>query len=248
MDADLALVDGLVRGEVTTSAATIMMKPRSNLQTNVAMDDDPAAFRLALAAANGFDEGDLKENRSGRIARGQYGRLLLEAFRPAVFSGVVLLGWFVFLFFRDLLLPDVVLSLVKRAWPFFMVITAATVGAFLLGLARSTRLGAQVLLDLKDGEVETVSGKVSTYRCSSAEYGVSALFASKAEHHFYWIGDLKLEVSPSGYELLVKRYDQQYCPPMRVYYSPRSRLLLSAEPVLVVRAPQQPSIWLKPAS
>lgn len=224
------------------------MKPRSHLQTNVALDDDPVAFRRALAESNGFSDRELVANRAGRIAGSQYWRLLIEAFRPAAFSGVALLGWFCFLFFRDFFLPAPILSLVQRAWPFFMVITVATAGAFLLGLARSARLGSQVVLDLKDGRVETASGKVSTYRCSSAEYGVSALFAYKAEHHFYWIGDLKLEVSPSGYELLVKRYDDQYCPPMRVYYSPRSRLLLSAEPVLVVRSlRQEPSIWLKPA-
>lgn len=224
-----------------------MKQPVSHLKKHV-VDDDPAAFRLALAAANGFAEHELVANRSGRIARSQTWRLAMEAFRPAVFSGVVLLCWLCLLFFRDLMLPDAALSLVKRAWPFFMMITVATAGAFLLGLARSARLGGQVLLDLKDGEADTATGKVSTYRCSSAEYGVSALFATKAEHYFYWIGDLKMEVSPSGYELLVKRYDDQYCPPMRVYYSPRSRLLLSAEPVLALRATRpQPSIWLRPA-
>lgn len=222
------------------------MKPRSHLQA-FTLDDDPAAFRGALAQANGFSDRDLIANRSGRIARNQHARLMAEAFQPAMFSGITLIVWLVLLFFRDFLLPSSVLALVQRAWPFFLVITAATAGAFLLGLARSARLATQVLLDLKEGEVDTTAGKVSTYRCTADEYGVSALFAAKAEHYFYWIGDLKLEVCPAGYELLVKRYDDQYCPPMRVYFTPRSRLLLSAEPVLAVRAERQPSIWLKPA-
>lgn len=103
-----------------------------------------------------------------------------------------------------------------------------------------------MLLDLKDGEAENVAGRVSTYRTSQDELGVSAIFAAKAERYYYWIGDLKLEVTPSGYELLVKRYDEQSCPPIRLYYTPRSLILLAAEPTLAMKK-SQPSIWLKGA-
>jgi hypothetical protein len=244
----LSRADGTSGRHKSLVRSDACMKPVTHLQTNVAMDDDPAAFRAALAEANGFRETELVANRSGRIAGSQYSRLIVEAFRPAIFSGVVLLGWVCVLCFRDLILPAPVLAMVKRAWPFFLLITVATAGAFVLGLARSARLGLQVLLDLKEGETESIAGKVSTYRCTSDEVGVSALFAAKAEHLFYWVGDLKLEVTPSGYELLVKRYDEQFCPPMRIYYTPRSRLLLSAEPLLAMRqSMRQPrervSIW-----
>lgn len=224
----------------------MLQKPISHLQTNVPMDDDPAAFRAALADANAFSDPELTANRSGRIAASQYVRIILEAFRPAVYAGVVMLGWLFFLYFRDLVLPQVALDLVQRAWPFFLVITVATAGAFLLGLAKSSKLGWLVILDLKDGEAESVSGRVSTYRTTREELGVSALFAAKAEFYYYWIGDLKLEVTSNGYELLVKRYDLQYCPPIRLYYTPRSLILLSAEPVLAKRKPE-PSIWLNSA-
>ena len=221
-------------------------RPGSHLQQNFALDDDPAVFRAALAESNGFTNSQLTANRSGRIAFSQYPSIILEAFRPALYSGVVLLGWVFVLYFRDLMLPQAALDLVRRAWSFFLVITLATAAAFLLGLVRSAKLGWLVILDLKDGEVDTVAGRVSTYRTSREELGVSALFSAKAEHYYYWIGDLKLEVTPSGYELLVKRYDQQYCPPIRIYFTPRSLILLSAEPTLAMKK-SQPSIWLKGA-
>jgi hypothetical protein len=223
------------------------MKGRSQIQTNVAMDDDAAAFRVALARAIGFSASELSVNRSGRIARSQCFPIVFDAFRPAVRSGAVLLGWLCLLYFRDLLLPDTVLALIRRAGPFFLLITAATAGAFLLGIAQSARLGWQVLLDLKDGECDTISGRVSTYTSQESEVGVSALFSAKLERFYYWIGDYKLEVSPSAYELLVKRYDEQACPPMRLYFTPRSKLLLSAEPVLGSKQGKPPSIWLRPA-
>jgi len=216
-------------------------------QTNVVFEEDPAVFRAALAEAHGFTPAQLVENRAGRISRSQYLPVIYEAFRPAVRAGVVLLGWLFLLYFRDLALPASVLSFIQRAWSFFLVITAATAGAFLLGVAQSARLGWQVLHDLKDGECDTVSGRVSTYTNKESEVGVSALFAAQHERYFYWIGDFKLEVSPSGYELLVKKYDDQACPPLRLYFTPRSKLLLSAEPVIARKQNQPTSIWLRPA-
>lgn len=93
-------------------------QPGSHLQQNFAMDDDPAVFRAALASANGFSDTELKTNRSGRIALSQYPRVIMEAFRPAVYAGVVLLGWIFVLYFRDLVLPQVAVDLMKRAWSF----------------------------------------------------------------------------------------------------------------------------------
>lgn len=219
--------------------------PNKYLQTNQAFDEDPHVFRAKLAQAHGFTEEDLLVNRGGAITGKQRFRLLVEAFRPAVSSGVVLLGWLCLLYFRDLMLPAVVRDFMSRAWSFFLVISIATGAAFVLGVFKSARLGWLVLLDIKHGEVDSMKGRVSTYSDKSTEYGVSSLFSIRREHYYYWIGDDKFEVTPSGYELLVKQFDIQAAPPIKIYFAPHSRILLSAEPLLPIK--QQPSIWLRPA-
>ena len=202
----------------------------SYLEQHRIKEEDPQQVLRELIYVHGFTRDDLSENRGGHISERQKRQLWIAAFRPAMDATVVFLLWAFVLVVRDFLVPAGVRELLNRAWPFFAIITLATCGALLHNFAKSGRLVARVWRDLRDGETESLRGRVSTFFTREPVAGVGSIFGLKNDLYFYWVGDYKLEVNQDGYEYLVKKYDNQDVPTFLIYFTPRSRLFLSMEP------------------
>ena len=200
-------------------------------------EEDPKRLLQELIQVHGFTRDDLAENRGGHISAKQKRQMWIAAFRPAFEATVVFLLWTFVLVVKDQVLPGSWRGALDRAWPFFLLITLATCGAFLHHFAKSGRLVARVWRDLRDGEVEWLRGRVSTHYAREAVAGVGSIFGMMNDLYYYWAGDVKLEVNQEAYEYLVKKYDSQDVPFFLIYFTPRSRLFLSMEPAASLPRP-----------
>lgn len=207
------------------------------LQRNTIKEEDPQQILRELIYVHGFTRDDLSENRGGHISQRQKKQMWRAAFRPAQDATVVFLLWAFVLVIKDHVLPKTATEMLDRAWPFFAIITLATSGALLHNFAKSGRLVARVWRDLREGETESVRGRVSTFYTQEPVAGVGSIFGLKNDLYYYWLGDHKLEVNQDGYEYLVKKYDSQEVPFFFVYFTPRSKLFLSMEPAASLPRP-----------
>lgn len=207
------------------------------LQKHTIKEEDPQQILRELIYVHGFTRDDLSENRGGHISQRQKKQMWRAAFRPAQDATVVFLLWAFVLVIKDHVLPKTATEMLDRAWPFFAIITLATSGALLHNFAKSGRLVARVWRDLREGETESVRGRVSTFYTREPVAGVGSIFGLKNDLYYYWLGEHKLEVNQDGYEYLVKKYDSQEVPFFFVYFTPRSKLFLSMEPAASLPRP-----------
>jgi hypothetical protein len=172
---------------------------------------------------------ELEQNRNGKIAAGQMLKLAARALKPFYASAAVLSGWLIFLFIIRTLVPDLALKLAgmwlgKSLGVLFLVITVGCVISLIAGMWNTGRMTVGLLVDVSKGQAAVVEGRVAVSRAQADIQGMARLYGEKAEVHHYVINDEYFEVSMQAYEALAPR--QLY----RLYYTPRSKLLLSIEP------------------
>jgi hypothetical protein len=165
-----------------------------------------------LARTNRFRVEDLAENRQGRLTNAQKFRLWRRILQPVLIFALVLLV-FAALFVALVAVDEngYYLRAVLResGWRIGLILLALlflTV-AFLW---RSSKL----ILDLRDGSVASAEGHVA--KVFSTYYRGSAMF--------YVINDLRFKVSNQAYNALVEHVTY------RIFYTPRSKFLVSIEP------------------
>lgn len=165
-----------------------------------------------LAQTNKFRVEDLQVNHQGRLSGAQKSRLLRRILKPVilfVLIALVFIALFVALVAVDedgYYLKNVLSQLGWRITLIALIVPILII-AFLW---RSFKL----VLDLREGRVALAEGHVE--KVWSSYYKGSAMF--------YVIGDLKFEVSNQAYNALIEGTTY------RVYYTPRSKLLVSVEP------------------
>lgn len=165
-------------------------------------------YRAELASALGFDDADLATNRAGQLGalerRTQNRQLLITAsgtFGVLVF-GVLCLGLAaVFAFVGGVLLNGVLAFL-----------------ASLVGFGYFGRFGLRLWLDLRDGAVLSTEGFVKPTSSETRILGRSAWT-------YYWTVDdvERFAVRKAWGVLMPARH--------RIYYLPRSRTVVAAEPI-----------------
>jgi hypothetical protein len=167
------------------------------------------ALAPILAGANRFADEDLQANRNGQISPPQRNRLLRKTLSGgiSVFFGLVFAAAFALPYLLNGSLPENIASL---AIPLAMM-------AYLLfsgGLSIYRNLG-----DALSGALETVqgAGAKSTEQRSSGR--------SRRTVYLYNIGNLNFEVPQGAYQALIDGLEY------RAYYVPRTRQLLSIEPL-----------------
>ena len=184
-----------------------------------------------FAGANEFSVEDLKENQAGRISASQMAKLSLQALTPLFSSGATLAGWFLFLYILRAILPGFAQSyLLKDASIGILPITIGAVGAFLMGVLTTSRLTFLLMQDLSAGLAAKFEGRVSGSWEEKPCHGMSRLYGATEPHYSYVIKDTYFEVSEAGHKLLTTKYDT-YRPTVKLYYAPKSKLLLAVEPV-----------------
>ena len=192
---------------------------------------EPEAENLLpdLAKANHFTMEELAQNRAGKIADGQMMKLAVKAIKPIRTSGTVLIGWLIFLFVIKTLIPDLALRLAgmwlgKSLGALFFAITLGCVVSVLFGLWSSGRMTIGLLQDLSKGTAAVLEGRVAVSRDRADIQGMARLHGETGEVYHYVINETYFEVDQLAFETLASR--QNY----RLYYAPRSGLLLSIEP------------------
>lgn len=201
---------------------------------------EPEAENLLpdLAKANRFTMEELALNRAGKIADGQMLKLAAKAIKPIRTSGTVLVGWLIFLFVIYTFIPGLVIRLAgmwlgKSLGALFAAITLGCVISVLFGLWNSGRMTIGLLSDLSKGVAAVKEGRVSVSKDRADIQGMARLYGEKDEVYHYVIHEQYFEVDQLAFETLASR--QNY----RLYYGPRSGLLLSIEPSL--GAPPKPA-------
>jgi hypothetical protein len=210
----------------------------------VTSDQDAENLLPDLAKANHFTLEELAQNRAGKIADAQMLKLATQAIKPIRTSGTVLIGWLIFLFVIYTFIPGLVLRLAsmwlgKSLGLLFAAITLGCVVSVLISLYHSGRMTIGLMSDLSTGKAAVMEGRVSVSRDQADIQGMARLYGEKEEVYHYVLNDQYFEVTHDAFETLASR--QNY----RLYYAPRSGLLLSIEPTL--GAPPKPTPAETPA-
>ena len=199
--------------------------------------DEEAKFLLDLFIENGFTDKELAENQLRRIARSQLAHLWSSALEPLRASLIALLGWLLFLFVIKTFCPAVLfaaieLAMGKSLYILFAFITIGVVLAFVSNLFGSFGPVTNLVLDILSGEAVCLEGRVSASSVTERAKGLGQLYEENVDHCSYAIGNEYLRVSEQAFHVMQPYSGSVF----RVYVAPRSRLLLSIEPVRLRRA------------
>jgi hypothetical protein len=209
-----------------------------------------ADLQRDLAAGNEFTDAELAINREGRIAETQVSRLLRRALHPFVSASGLLLGSLLFLvvtyeflhFSRSLVPGSLLTSVPKTLLAFvamrvsglaFFVALLILGGALLAlpgGFFKSVGTVFSLALDLAAGRALCIEGRTSTSWASEGGRGLKAL--RRGELYWYIVQDQYLLVTLEGYQAM-RAYSGSVS---KVYVAPRSKLLLSLEPIKIRQA------------
>jgi len=188
-----------------------------------------------LARTNHFTMEDLDRNRQGKISDAQWTRLLLRALQPVRYTGGALLGWLLCCFIVKTLVPAFVLWILsllgfKSLGILLGAVTLACVGAFLISALKSAGTITLLLVDLKAGTAACIEGRVLPSREDERGLGMARLHSEKHTHHWYVVKNEYFEVDQEAHAALPE--GKQF----RLYHTPKSKLLLSIEPILKLEA------------
>jgi hypothetical protein len=183
-----------------------------------------------LARANHFTMDDLEQNRKGKISDEQRGRLFSMALYPIRYPGMALLGWLTFCFIVKTLVPRIVLFIaalfgMKTLGVVFGLITLACVGSLFVALLRSGRKVVLLAQDLSAGTSTYLDGRVTVSREESTGLGMDRFHDQKRLQCWYVVKNEYFEVEEEAAEAL------PHNAMFRLHFTPRSKLLLSLEPV-----------------
>lgn len=193
-------------------------------------------FMRALGKENGFSERDLESNRSGRISSSQWWRLARRAMRPLVTSAKVFLGWILAIYVVDMMLPWIGrVILAKKAGLALGSVSAGAALSLITGILQTTKLTCLLALDVYGGRVASRQGRISPSWEERRAEGLARLYGGKETAYFYVIRNEYFEVSAQAHSLLDERFEG-YLPLVTLYYAPRSKMMVSLEPIATLTA------------
>lgn len=192
--------------------------------------DDPMP---ELARTNGFTDADLAQNRAGKISESQRGKLFGRALRPVKYPLTALISWLVACFIVQTVVPGVVLMIVamlggKLMTAIFGAITLGCVVAAAIAMMQSGRLTTLLMQDLKEGKASYMDGRLNLSHEDTDGLGLDKFHDRKHRRSHYVMNNEYFEVEEEAFEALL---NQKPMGRFRLYFAPRSKLLLSLEPV-----------------
>ena len=186
--------------------------------------DDPLP---ELARANCFTMADLEQNRKGKISDAQRTRLMLQPLLPVRYTGGALLGWLLCVLVVRAVVPRIILwFLAMKGIGIALVggVTLACVGVFLVSVLKAAGAMARLMADLKAGKAACIEGRVSVSREDEGGLGLARLYGETNTNYWYVVNNEYFEVEAEAHAALPHRVQ------FRLYYTPKSKLLLSLEP------------------
>ena len=177
---------------------------------------DLPIYQDDLAQGLGFDAAELEMNRAGRLGPAE-ARLQMRRRVKAIGGSIVFVAAAVGFGF---LLRAVGVASVSGV----ELLVAMALSLVLLGFG--TRFATLLSLDLRAGAVESVEGVVKTAE-SATRVGPISVFPGTRIWSYFWCLDngQRFAVPGGAYAVLTPGWH-------RLYYLPRSRRLVAAEPVL----------------
>jgi hypothetical protein len=101
--------------------------------------------------------------------------------------------------------------------------------ALIVGFLQSSKLTFLLLLDVLGGRTACAEGRVASCKTEEDAQGLDKFHGETKWSYQYVIKDLELEVTEEGFDLLHTKYDNMR-PKVKIYYTPKSKMLLSIEP------------------
>ena len=187
-------------------------------------------FTGDLAQANQFKPSDIASNRNGFMSTRQFFRVLWRTSKPLREATWSLCLWvallvIVFSLFRSRLAR----MLFFRNYAFEVIGLSFSIGmAFLVAMLHTTERTWQLLKDLLTGEVTSVEGRLHASWQEELGDGFKRIKGEMVPTYYYSVRQENFEVQPEAYQMLRSKYDE-FRPKVRIYFTPRSRLLLSIE-------------------
>ena len=183
-----------------------------------------------LARTNRFSMEDLARNREGKISESQRTKLFSRALRPLRYPLGALIGWLIAVVIIKTLIPGFILGIIsmmggKSVTAAAVVITAGCVLATLVAAMQSSRLIALLIADLSAGKADFLDGRLSVSKEEDNGLGLDKFHSQKVmrcayviKGEYFAVDEEAAAAAPQG---------NQY----RLYFTPKSKLLLSLEPV-----------------
>jgi hypothetical protein len=183
-----------------------------------------------FAEANRFTEEDLLTNRLNKISNSQMLRLAVQAMKPFYSAVITMAGWLIFVEVLRMFLPRFLQAMLFGKAAGGLIMLLGCVWAVIVGFLQSSKLTVLLAVDIKNGHTAAVEGRVASSATEEATQGLDKFHGEKKFSYRYVIKDLEVEVSEQGYELLHTKYDRMR-PKVKIYYTPKSQMLLSIEPI-----------------
>ena len=185
-----------------------------------------------LARTNGFTDDDLAQNRAGKISDKQMGRLFSRAFQPLRYPLTALVGWLFACWVVKTVVPGIILMIVailggKLMTAVFGVITLGCVAAAFIGLLQSGRLTVLLIQDLSAGTASFMEGRLSVSREEDDGLGLDKFHDRKRRRSHFVMNNEYFEVDE---EAAASARNLSLTGRFRLYFAPRSKLMLSLEP------------------
>jgi hypothetical protein len=198
-------------------------------------------FSADLARANQFKKADIAANRNGFMSTRQFFRLLWQASKPIRQATWTLLVWVSLLTFLNMLFRSRFMRFVffhNYAWEAITVSIGVAI-SFIVAILNSSERSWLLVKDLLAGEVTSVEGRLDPSWGEEMGEGFKKIKREMVPTYHYSVRQEKFEVQPQAFELLRSKYEE-FRPVVRIYFTPRSRLLLSIETVVVEPSRYQP--------
>ena len=189
-------------------------------------------FSDDLARVNQYRPTDIAANRNGFMSTPQFFRLFWQASKPLREATWSLCVWIALLTLLGGLFRQ---RLMRMAFFHNYAIEAVTtsvgvVVAFLVGAFHTTEKCWRLLQDLLTGEVTSVEGRLDPSWHEEIGEGLKRVKRETVTTYHYSVRQELFEVQPQAYEVLRSKYED-FRPMVRIYFTPRSRQLLSIEPL-----------------
>ncbi len=191
-------------------------------------------FASDLARVNQYKPADIQANRNGFMSTIQFFRLLWQASKPFRQATWSLCVWLALLGLMGSLFRQRLMRMV-----FFHNYAIEAVGvsismaiAFVVGIMNTTEKCWLLLKDLLSGEVTSVEGRLDPAWQEEMGEGLKRIKREMVRTYHYSVRQESFEVQPHAYDLLRSKYDD-FRPVVRIYFTPRSRQLLSIETLQV---------------
>jgi hypothetical protein len=203
--------------------------------------DDEASLKKTLSEAMHTSESDLAMNKAGKLSTPQMVRLSFHVLVPlakliSAAAGLVTLAIALYVagptllaHYRLMLSAGKYLVLGGGALFFGLI-------AFIMKLIFASGRTLQFLLDLMEGKVTSVSGRMNMSKNEEIEDGLNTFTKQKTETFSCVVKGEYFEVSEDGFEALHDRSGGNY----KVYVTPRSRYMVAIEPAVTETGTRDP--------